>query len=62
MDKATYREVFAALNAEREAADAALESLRRLKAQLMLDEEAAIRRANASARRVRDFETKHADQ
>ena len=59
MDKTTYREVFAALNAEREAADAALESLRRLKAQLLVDEEAAIRRANASARRLRDFESKH---
>jgi hypothetical protein len=59
MDKATYREVFAALNAEREAAETALEAIRRLKAQLMAEEENAIRRANASARRVREFEAKH---
>jgi hypothetical protein len=59
MDKATYREIFATLNAEREAADRALAAVRRLKAQIQAEEEEAIRRANASERAVRSFESKY---
>jgi hypothetical protein len=59
MEQNTYREVFAMLNAEREAAETALDAVRRLKAQIMADEEAAMRRLNASVRRVRELEAKY---
>ena len=62
MNKQQFREIRATLNAEREAAEQALEDVRRLKAQILLAEEAAIKRANAAARRVREFDAKYDEQ
>ena len=62
MNKQQFREIRATLNAEREAAEQALEDVRRLKAQILLAEEAAMKRANAAARRVREFDAKYDEQ
>ena len=51
MDANTRRQIIAAMNAERVAAEQALENIRRLKAQILLDEEMAARRVNDSIRR-----------
>lgn len=52
MDAHTRRKIIAALNAEREAAQASLDSIRRLKAQVLMDEERASQRLGESIRRV----------
>lgn len=52
MDAKTRRTIIAALNAEREAAQASLDSIRRLKAQILMDEERASQRLNESIRRA----------
>ena len=52
MDAHIRRKIIAALNAEREAAQASLDSIRRLKAQILMDEERASQRLNESIRRV----------
>ena len=52
MDAHIRRKIIAGLNAEREAAQASLDSIRRLKAQILMDEECASRRLNESIRRA----------
>jgi len=59
IDRDTYRVIFSGLNAEIAASKAALESIRRIKAQLEIDEAVAIERVAASKRRLTAFEAMH---
>lgn len=58
MNRATYRQMLATLNSERQTAERTLAELRQLEAQLRTEMDLAALRLNDARKRIRDFEAR----